>query len=66
MTITPENPVHLTNSDTGGFGEIEIHQPPGAFALHLPAVLPCKRLAYTAICWRAWGWIGAAARVVWG
>lgn len=44
MTITPENIVHLTNTDNGGLGELEIHQPPGAFAL-----TPASRIALQTI-----------------
>ncbi|HRQ38423.1 MAG TPA: methyltransferase [Chloroflexota bacterium] len=44
MTTTPENTIHLTAADTGGLGKIEIHQPPGAFAL-----TPASRIALQTI-----------------
>lgn len=33
MNTTPKNIIHLMAADTGGLSEIEIYQPPGAFAL---------------------------------
>jgi methylase of polypeptide subunit release factors len=44
MTTTSENTIHLTTTDTGGLGELEIYQPPGAFAL-----TPASRMALQTI-----------------